>query len=106
MGDGSAAGSDASSAASTYVTAPSVLTPVPESPAVEQDENAGVSSTAKSGGRSEAGGAAGRWRRKNAVERAEQERRQHLAEMRAYFEEVRNCRECLSHAPCFTANGC
>lgn len=73
---------------------------------MEQDENAGVSSTAKSGGRSEAGGAAGRWRRKNAVERAEQERRQHLAEMRAYFEEVRNCRECLSHAPCFTANGC
>ncbi|PRW60889.1 transducin beta 3 isoform A [Chlorella sorokiniana] len=87
-GDSGGAGSDASSAASTYVTAPSVLTPVPESPAVEQDENAGGTSTAKSGGRSEAGGAAGRWRRKNAVERAEQERRQHLAEMRAYFEEV------------------
>lgn len=83
------AGSDASSAASTYVTAPSVLTPVPESPAVDQDENAGATSTAKSGRRSEAGGAAGRWRRKNAAERADAERRQHLAEMRAYFEEVR-----------------
>ena len=87
-------GSDAASsggATSSYVTAPSVLTPVPESPAgTEQDENAAASSTAKSGGRQggEAGAPANRWRRKNAAERQEGERRQHLAEMRAYFQEA------------------
>lgn len=80
--------SDASTTASTYVTAPSVLTPVPESPGVDQDENAAdgvATSTAKSGG---GGQPAPRWRRKNAAERQDAERRQHLAEMRAYFQEV------------------
>ncbi|KAL4423699.1 hypothetical protein ABPG75_001000 [Micractinium tetrahymenae] len=68
------------SAASTYVTAPSVLTPVPESPAlsVEQDENVAVTSKPNPA----------RWRRRNAAERAEAERRAYLAEMRAHFEEV------------------
>ncbi len=105
------AGSDSSeassgAAASTYVTAPSVLTPVPESPAVyEADENSSASvsaasSTAKTGPRAAAAGLGcaaptglapannNRWRRKNAAERQEAERRQHLAEMRAYFEEA------------------
>lgn len=60
---------------------------MPESPEVQQDENASseAASTAKSGG---AQPALPRWRRKNAAERQEAERRQHLAEMRAYFEEV------------------
>jgi hypothetical protein len=91
---GGDSGSDAASsggATSTYVTAPSVLTPVPESPVgTEQNENAAATSTAKSGGRQgvEAGAPANRWRRKNAAERQEGERRQHLAEMRAYFQEA------------------
>ncbi|KAL4446368.1 hypothetical protein ABPG77_003175 [Micractinium sp. CCAP 211/92] len=70
----------ASSAATTYLTAPSVLTPVAESPApsVDQDENAGVISKPNPA----------RWRRKNAAERAEAERRAFLSEMRAHFEEV------------------
>lgn len=84
---GDVGGDDASSAASTYLTAPSVLTPVAESPEAQQDENAGSEavSTANCG---EPQPAPPRWRRKTAAERQEADRRQHLAEMRAYFEEV------------------
>lgn len=86
-----------SSAASTYVTAPSVLTPVPESPAlsVEQDENVGVTSKPNPG----------RWRRKNAAERAEAERRAYLADMRAHFEEVGAAllyTHCVASVSCLT----
>lgn len=86
----SAADDDSGDGAQTYVTAPSVLTPVPESPGVYQDENAmsAAASTAKTGVVQQQQQPAARWRRKNAAERQEAERRQHLAEMRAYFQEA------------------
>jgi hypothetical protein len=98
-GDSGCDAASSRSANSTYVTAPSVLTPVPESPAgTEQNENAAATSTAKSGGRqgAEAVAPANRWRRKNAAERQEGERRQHLAELRAYFQEASRGR-CSRH---------
>lgn len=84
---GSVADGAACSTATSYVTAPSVLTPVAESPD-GQDENAAPASVAKP---------AARWRRKPAAERAEAERRQHMAEMRAYFQEVRQV--CCPESP-------
>jgi hypothetical protein len=77
---GKIACNSATSTTSTYVTAPSVLTPVAESPAAwGGDENEAPASVAKP---------AARWRRKTAAERADADRRQHMAEMRAHFQEV------------------
>ena len=102
-GEGS---SSASSAASTYVTAPSMLTPMPEIPGLEEEENtnAAATSTAKMGGMEQL--PAARWRRKNAAERQAAERRQHLAEMRAFFEEASCCCCCCCYCcPCRSCAG-